>query len=483
MEYDKTRQEKKQKAIGVTLGLIVVLIASIGAAFAYWVITREQEGTNSIHAKCLNIEMGESNGAISLSNQWPLKDSDGKKLTGYTFTVTNNCDSAVDYMIGLETFDEPNINEIDSSSIKVMIDVNRPINYDDLDTIGNVDVSGKTPIINKELGTTTLEANETNTHTLRIWIDQDSTEISSNSTISSKINISAGQGIVNDHPLRTILASADVSYDSGNDDVTATFYSDGELSFSGTGKISSDAYSLISYDLFVVRNKAGFTEQELNDFLSGGDLSMTLSYAFAYGLMSDEAKIYNTSIKETLDDYLELYPSYETKANLVIQKIENTYPSVTDLNIEDGITEIASNAFGLLSVGEYNVAGTVDTLSESPMFYEEINLFEGITMIGEAFNESSQTELVLPKSIMQIHEYALNYVSYESIKFNKYSKINQLNFRLSSAVKKLYIPESVTDMTNLNWSGTDHTYYFYGPERTITGFNPSGKTVIWNYSD
>ena len=84
---------------GIVLSLVIVL--SIGT-YAYWTLTRSQEGENKLIGGCLSIDITEESAGISLEKAWPISDFEGMQLEGYTFTVTNYCEEAQDYRIDLD---------------------------------------------------------------------------------------------------------------------------------------------------------------------------------------------------------------------------------------------------------------------------------------------------------------------------------------------------------------------------------------------
>lgn len=494
MDDKKALEEKKQKAIGITLGIIIVLIASIGAAFAYWTITNTQSDTNKIIASCLKYTMNGTSDAIALESQFPIKDSYGKKLTGYTFTVTNNCDQEMAYQIGLETFEVSGKTVLSGSSLKVLIDTNRPILYSDLDTIDNVDVSGKTPIVNKKLATATVEANGTNTHTLKLWVDSASTIDDANSTISSKINISAGQGITDDQPIRKVLAQADVSKTANVDNVIGTYYEDGEFTYSGTGEIGDNAVGKVLSNLLSSHPDIFTTEEitMLGDIdAAQGFLGAMLSYVTADSTVLTNYSEFFEEIAEYIDYNKPDVAAASIDLDDFLERLGELGSLITDLNVEEGVTAFDYDSFSAIYAKEFNVGGTVHTLKGTPALYDQINLENGIVKIeSEAFvHDTIQNTLILPKSIAEFGQYPWELATFETIKFNKYSKLTELKFHLPDDVKNIVIPESV-DTLKIDWNGTasEHTYYFYGPERTLEGFNnqpfnPGSATVVWNYTD
>ena len=104
-------KNKRNKIIGLSIGILVVLIIVVSSTYAYWQITRTQKTPNDIVAACLNLDLKDAsaeNKGINLDSAWPISDEEGKTLTGYSFTVTNNCNEEINYVVGLNRVEEEN---------------------------------------------------------------------------------------------------------------------------------------------------------------------------------------------------------------------------------------------------------------------------------------------------------------------------------------------------------------------------------------
>lgn len=111
--------------IGVLLAISVV----IGASYASWIVTRTQTLSNTIKSDCFNVSFTEENN-IALQNAYPLYDEDGKKLTPYTFTLTNTCSSYAAYEIQLEVLQSSTLK---SEHLKIQLDDEEPVLLSSLD--------------------------------------------------------------------------------------------------------------------------------------------------------------------------------------------------------------------------------------------------------------------------------------------------------------------------------------------------------------
>ena len=112
-------KNKRNKIIGLIIGILVVLIIVVSSTYAYWQITRTQKTPNDIVAACLNLDLEDASAAIDLDSAWPISDEEGKNLTGYSFTITNNCDEEINYIVGLNRVEESNY--LLDSSIKLQV--------------------------------------------------------------------------------------------------------------------------------------------------------------------------------------------------------------------------------------------------------------------------------------------------------------------------------------------------------------------------
>ncbi len=171
----------------VILGILAVCLSiSIGIGFSYavWTQTEKQNDMNVFESGCFKIEITEEKDIIDLSNQYPILDEGGKKLTPYTFTVKNNCSLYASYAVNLEKLAG---SDLDNQYIKVMLNNKRPQLYNYYNITTKEDDSS---VDSRTLTTDGLGDGETRTYTLRIWIDESGTnETVGNKRFSSKIVI------------------------------------------------------------------------------------------------------------------------------------------------------------------------------------------------------------------------------------------------------------------------------------------------------
>ena len=210
---------KNKKTVITVTSIVAVLLLIIGVTYAYWLVAKTQTNQNIISSGCLDISLTGENNDIELTEQFPLSDTDGMKLTPYEFTVTNNCNTSVDYQVNLESVGD-SANAIKASAIKVAL--NNDIKL--LTEGGNTEptVSGayeSNMILSGTLGASTSD-NATATYELRIWIDANAPISEQNKTFQSKISVTIGQGITN--PYKEGTLAYDILSNNGGADAIAS---------------------------------------------------------------------------------------------------------------------------------------------------------------------------------------------------------------------------------------------------------------------
>lgn len=93
----------KNKKIFLFLGAFLFLFLVVGSSYAFWTIVSEQEGKNIVSTSCFKVTLMSQTEGISLQNSFPILDEDGRKLSPYTFTIENVCDTTSHYKVQLET--------------------------------------------------------------------------------------------------------------------------------------------------------------------------------------------------------------------------------------------------------------------------------------------------------------------------------------------------------------------------------------------
>ena len=186
---------KNKKVVYTIIGIVSVLLVAVAITYAYWLVTKTQQGENVISSACLDIDLVGAND-ITLSNQFPMSDEEGMKLTPYEFTVTNKCNTSVDYQIALEAIGEDSTS-INPESLKVALDDDIGLLSSRKEISATINNAYTSHVL--KIGTLSASSNtseeDTVTYNLRVWIDKDASIEEMNKTFKSKISVTVGQGI------------------------------------------------------------------------------------------------------------------------------------------------------------------------------------------------------------------------------------------------------------------------------------------------
>jgi len=186
---------KRKTLLWSIVGVVAVILVTVGLTYAYWLVTRTQQGENVVSTACLDIALLNEEDDIDLSNQYPISDVEGKELKPFKFTVTNNCKTSLDYQIALETISDAE-STMAATSIKAVLNDNTPKLLDRYEDT-NTTVSGAYEAHVLELATLAPSGSEgsSKNYELRLWIDKDAPVSEINKTFVSKITVSTGQHI------------------------------------------------------------------------------------------------------------------------------------------------------------------------------------------------------------------------------------------------------------------------------------------------
>ena len=179
----------KNKNIAKLLLIVGILCSILGVSYALFIKNLSGTNNNSLTATCFNVTFTDQNN-IGLTNTYPLLDEEGRKLTPYEFTVTNNCDTLVKYDINLEVLNTSTLTNM--GYIKLMLDDGTPALVSKYSvttkTLSNASSAYK---IKSDLY---LDAKESKTYKLRLWLDENvttETEGVQNKSFASKITVNA----------------------------------------------------------------------------------------------------------------------------------------------------------------------------------------------------------------------------------------------------------------------------------------------------
>ena len=233
-------KESKKKPGLVFLSLCLIGIVAIGVSYAWWRFTAMQTLGNTAISKCLKLELKNESDAISITNMYPISDEEGRKLTPYTFTLTNTCTVAAAYKLNMEMLEGTTLN---SKYVAVTVndaDIKLLSSYDEVTTVIDNSTESRT------LDTGILIPNGSKDYSVSIWMDKSVTleDDAQNKVFKSKIVINAE---ATESPMDKIIADIDKTgkcptvNDDGSVNVTDVEATDGYLC---SGK---DAYGTSYY--------------------------------------------------------------------------------------------------------------------------------------------------------------------------------------------------------------------------------------------
>ena len=210
--------DKKKRNILITIVLLIGIIAIIGVSYAIWFLNLTQTGQNNIASSCFNITFTDKDN-ISLQKAYPILDEEGKKLTPYEFTITNTCDSYASFNVNLEVLNTTTLTNNDA--VKAMISSKTGATETEINTnlLSSYKTTTKT-LDNAQtsfnLTTGYLNAKESKTYTLRLWLDENvgmNTEGVQNAKFSSKVVVTTCyvEGIPATATIADLVSGADTS--------------------------------------------------------------------------------------------------------------------------------------------------------------------------------------------------------------------------------------------------------------------------------
>ena len=177
---------KNKKIKILTISILCILTITIGLSYGYYLLNKVQENNNIAGSQCFNLEFTNEKNAISLDNMYHISDEEGRKLTPYSFTITNTCDMLAGYTVNMEMLEGTTLN---SKYLDVMVNneqIKLLTNYESTNTV----ITGSTE--SRILAKGTLAYNDSIDYTVRFWMDKNVEDTESmNKIFKSKIVISA----------------------------------------------------------------------------------------------------------------------------------------------------------------------------------------------------------------------------------------------------------------------------------------------------
>ena len=177
----------KKKIIIPVLTILGISLILVGTSYAYWSFTYISDKPNIGKSKCLSIELTNQKNEISVTNTYPISDIEGKKLTPYSFTINNTCDTFISYDVNLEMLEGTTMN---SKYMAVMINNEHKELLSNLDNANTVMSSS---VESRKLVSGSLGVGDSVDYTLRLWMDESVTlsDDAMNKNFTSKIVVTA----------------------------------------------------------------------------------------------------------------------------------------------------------------------------------------------------------------------------------------------------------------------------------------------------
>ena len=167
-------EKNNKKYMYIIIGIIILLIITIGISYAIWIMTKEQTGENVVNSSCLNVTMEEELNDINMEKTQPILDEEGLSLKPFSFKVKNNCEEYADYTINLEMLSETTLN---SKYVKIALSekgdkgvATKLDAYEEYKTL-----KGTGTKEGRQLKRGKLKPSEEKDFELRIWLDEDVT--------------------------------------------------------------------------------------------------------------------------------------------------------------------------------------------------------------------------------------------------------------------------------------------------------------------
>ena len=319
----------KRKIILTIVIICLIGLVGLGISYAYWKFTYIQTDNNIAISKCLKLEMSNESNAINLDNMYPISDEEGRKLTPYSFKITNTCSMSAEYKVNLEMLEGTTLNSKYLASLVNNGDIKLLSSYDSTKTTISGSVESRT------LDTNILTPGASKEYSISLWMDKSVTlaDDAQNKSFSAKIVIDASMytGIVD-----KIVAQLDTTgkcptvNDDGTVNVTSA-ESENALLCSAPDNYGTSYY----YRGNVSNNYVKFAGFYWRIVRINGDGSVRMIYdgtsAHANGESSEDRIIGKSAFNEKNDDNAYVGYMYGTPGS---STYEETHANINDSTIK-----------------------------------------------------------------------------------------------------------------------------------------------------
>ena len=157
---------KKYIIVLSVLGVLFGISLLVGISYAYYIVSISQNNKNIVRSSCLNLSISNEENVIKLEKQIPIMNEEGKKLTPYTFTINNTCNSMMGYSLNLEELEG---STLASKYIMTMVNDKTYVNMASLSSTDNYYANS---VESRVLATGSLGPNASINYSLRLWMDE-----------------------------------------------------------------------------------------------------------------------------------------------------------------------------------------------------------------------------------------------------------------------------------------------------------------------
>jgi len=186
---------KNKKLIIISiLSIIGIIVVALATSYALFNINVTKDKINKIVMGNLELSINDSNntftdGKIVVNNMVPMKDATGMVQDGYSFTLTNTGSIDAGYSIFIDDVVVANLpsgitGRLDNSKVRVNL-TNITTNTSNTYTLSS--------LTDRKLETGTLDAGDTNSYVLRIWLDYTAGNESQNKYFAAKLRVDSVQ--------------------------------------------------------------------------------------------------------------------------------------------------------------------------------------------------------------------------------------------------------------------------------------------------
>ena len=431
MKKIKEMSKKDKIKYFAILSLLILLI--IGTAFALIRLITKQDTVNLVESGCFDVAMANQENAINLEKAFPLTDEQGRNLTPFTFTLTNNCNVTAKYTVNLEVLSGSTLNTNYVATL-----VNNGI-IKTLGTLPKVDTTINDSLESRTIETGILPANASLDFSVSIWVDEDVTlnDDAMNKILKSKV-------IVVSTPTNIKTKTEEIIAQLDTTGKCPTVNEDGTITVSSTEELTS-AYVCSAPDNYGTSYYyRGNVENNYVKLGKWSDDTPDVVYGF-----------YNADSYDRYEKYESIEAckasSYNNNCTLVSRKGKDMYWRIVRIN-GDGSVRLVYDGTKTLSA---NLAA-IDFVIPSSVEYDFSTYYNYLTDNSSAGYMHGEITGIVKSS----KTYTITLEQSGTYNLGKTYKINDYNFF------ELENPKSITGS---NLDDKYIGYYFFGSDSSTIG--------------